>query len=156
MGWNGGCDEGEKKERRDEWNGMVCIIGLDGMHNRITNLDGKELIDIRITGKQRLSITKFAENAADRPHIHSFSIRRRQNKFWGTVPPGGNVCGVNAWPWERTRKTKVAELEHVVRGDKQILWFDVAMDNVVFMTPEDEKRARREEICKSRRKFNDS
>ena len=100
-------------------------------------LDAEELVDLRLTWEERVSIGYFSHDAANRPNVDWFTVHIAEQKLRCPVPPCGHVVGqpgLALFLVDGSRKTKVTEPQIVILGvDEKVFWLDISMDDVVSM-----------------------
>ena len=95
-------------------------------------LDDKELVDLTVTGEQRVTVGKFTHDACYRPNIDAGTVAVITNEeFRGTIPSCGDiVCQLVTVMVDNSSESEVAEFQHVAVRDQQILGLDVAVEDL--------------------------
>lgn len=84
------------------------------------------------SGKNWESNEELIKNASERPHINRWSVSDSHHNFWCTVKSALNV-GVEL-VWFVCTRSKVNDFDStlVTLSEKDILWFHIAMNYLVF------------------------
>jgi hypothetical protein len=95
--------------------------------------DLEDLVNLRVTGEQRLARAHLSEDTAHRPHVDASRVlSTAEQDLRRTVPQSDHLVGVCA---ERDTKSagepEVGELEVVVLVDEEVLGLEVAVEDAV-------------------------
>lgn len=101
-------------------------------------LNDIQLINFWLTRVQRLPVAQLTHYASNGPYVDFFRILISEEKLRGPVPSCGDIVSHVLIPfvlWEIPCKAEIAKLQEVgLWTDQQIFWFDVSMNNVIWMT----------------------
>ena len=95
--------------------------------------DLEDLINLRVTHKERSFLDEFSEDAADCPHVDAQGVLLlTQKDFWSSVPKSLNFMGQGLdWDGESSRKSEITDFEIALVGDKDVLRFEVSVEDPV-------------------------
>ena len=95
--------------------------------------DLEDLINLRVTHKERSFLDEFSEDAADCPHVDAQGVLLlTQKDFWSSVPKSLNFMGQGLdWDGESSRKSEITDLKIALVGDKDVLRFEVSVEDPV-------------------------
>lgn len=105
-------------------------------------LNTVKLIDFGVTREERLTITHFPQDAADRPNIYRFSIVFiTEQELRRSVPSSSHIiCQQCFLPlhrclWKNSCKTEITNFKRfVLRIYQKVFWFDISMNDIYFVT----------------------
>ncbi|KAH3668729.1 hypothetical protein OGAPHI_002483 [Ogataea philodendri] len=91
--------------------------------------DLEDLVDLRVSGKQRLAVGHLCKNASNRPHIHACRVLfTTKQDLWTSVPQSDNLVSVRTQrDAKRSGKTEISNLEVTFLVDQQILRLQVSV-----------------------------
>jgi hypothetical protein len=94
------------------------------------------LVKGRISWEYGFTIDKFAQNAANGPHVNSLGVfGRSQKNFRSPVPPCRHILGKNLLSdllgtAQRPGQSEVGDLRVALRVEEKIAGFEIAMDEL--------------------------
>ena len=98
-------------------------------------LNQEQLVQFILPWKQRISINQLTHYAGYSPHVNLLSVVPTDKQLRWTIPSCSNVVSdfLSFFFFDLASKSKVTNFKLEIRGDKEILGFDVAMDDVLLM-----------------------
>lgn len=95
----------------------------------------EELMSLRVSHEDGLEQYQLGQNAASRPNVYFspvFSIAKKE--FDGTIEPGNDVGTVELLGLaDEFGGAEVADFEVVVEVEENVLWFQVSVDDALFV-----------------------
>jgi hypothetical protein len=101
--------------------------------------DPEELVDLAVTGEERVLVVHLGKDAADRPDVHGHGVvPGAEEDLGGPVPKSDHLVGVGAdGDAKGPGEAKVGELEDAVPVDQHVLGLHVPVQHAVAVAVRD-------------------